>query len=130
MMNKTIVFIDDEQDILDAVQIILESSGFRVVTFTHMKSVQDIADARPDLILLDILLVGQSGKDICQSIKKTPALHSVPIIMLSAHPLSTLKTVMKQAGADGYLQKPFELDSLVTTVKEYVTGGEPQPKVV
>lgn len=129
-MSKTVVFIDDEQDILEAVQIILESSGFRVVPFTHMKSVQDIVAAQPDLILLDVLLVGQSGKDICHSIKQTPALQSVPVIMLSAHPLSKLKTVMKQAGADGYLQKPFELDTLVKTVREYASAQEHPQKTV
>lgn len=123
-MNKTVVFIDDEQDILEAVQIILESSGYRVVPFTHMKSVRDIVAAHPDLILLDILLVGQSGKEVCQSIKQTPELQSVPVIMLSAHPLSKLKTVMKQAGADGYLQKPFELDNLVKTVTEHLAARE------
>jgi len=120
-MNKRVLIIDDEPDILEAVQIILESSGFTVVTMPNFISADEVAANQPDLILLDFLLVGKNGKEVCEALKQNQATQQVPIIMLSAHPLSKLKTFVQPTDVVGYIQKPFEMEALITAVQTAVS---------
>ncbi len=115
-MNKKILVIDDEKDILEAIEIILETSGYSVMTQTTFNSAVEIAGHRPDLILLDFLLVGKNGREVCEALKLESDTKDIPIIVLSAHPLSKLKTFIKPTDVIGYIQKPFEMDVLIAAV--------------
>ncbi len=119
-LNKTIYFIDDEPDILEAVKIILEDAGYDVKVAQYLTSVNEIASFSPKLIILDALLKGQSGPNICMSLKKNASTQNIPVLLLSALPMAKLKQMVVECGAMGYLQKPFELDTLVSTVKKYL----------
>ncbi len=117
-MKNKILFIDDEVDILEAVKIILESQGLIVKTATDIESIESIIEFSPDLILLDILLVGKSGKEVNQKLKEFDETKEIPVMLLSAHPLSKLKKLAVECNAVDYLQKPFDMDVLIKAVKK------------
>jgi len=85
-MRKKIYIIDDVPDILEALSVILTDAGYEVTTAEQFEGVNQILDTKPDLILLDLLLIGTSGTSICENIKKTRAGKKIPILMISAHP--------------------------------------------
>lgn len=119
-MKKRILVIDDDQGILEAFEAILESEGYDVVILSDTERVESLVKTyRPDLILLDILLSGADGRDICKKLKSKPRLKNIPIIMISAHP-SASKTI-QSVGADDFVEKPFEMDILLKKVKHYTT---------
>lgn len=115
-MHKKILVIDDEKDILEAVRIILESRGYEVITLSNFHDVSEIHTHQPDLILLDFLLVGKNGKEVCEELKQNTQTSKIPIIILSAHPLSKLKSFINPTDVAGYIQKPFEMEVLIAAV--------------
>lgn len=117
-MKNKILFIDDEEDILEAVKIILESQGLMVKTATDIKSIEAVIEYSPDLILLDLLLIGKSGKEINQQLKESDKTKNIPVMLLSAHPLSKLKKIAVECNAADYLQKPFDMDVLIKAVNK------------
>src|ERR1051326_4506794 len=102
-MPKKILVVDDEESILEAVEIILTNAGFTVVTLPNVRSIRQIIAIQPDLILLDVLLAGRSGRSICSDITSNRATCDIPIIILSAHPMSTLKKLVEECGAKAFL---------------------------
>src|SRR5690242_6621778 len=85
-MGKILV-VDDDKDILDALQIILEHEGFDVRTIFKGDETYQEADAcKPDLILLDVLMSGNDGRTICKNLKSDRKTKHIPIILMSAHP--------------------------------------------
>lgn len=119
-ISQRVFFLDDEADILDAVQVILESQGFTVKTATDISSIDEIVSFAPDLILLDILLRGKNSNDISKNLKKNKNTHNIPVIILSAHPSYRLKALAKEYDAAAYMQKPFDMDVLIALVKKHV----------
>lgn len=111
---KKILVIDDDIDILEAVEILLETSGYDFEgTSDHEKIFEKIEAYQPDLIILDVLLSGNDGRVICKKIKEINSM--LPIIMMSAHPAA--KDTVPLCGADDFVPKPFEIDNLLTKVK-------------
>ena len=119
-MKKRIFYIDDDPDILEAVQIILEHHGFDVYTATDLIALDDIITFHPDIILLDLLLRGKSGKDIAKQIKEIHTLKDIPVIIFSAHTLTQIQNITKTYNAAGYLQKPFDIDLLIETINKHL----------
>jgi two-component system alkaline phosphatase synthesis response regulator PhoP len=119
-MQKKVLFIDDEPDILEAVKIILEDQNFKVKTMSDLTSLKEVDNFAPDLILLDILLAGRDAKKISRSLKENKKTSDVPVIILSANPMSKLKIFARECGAASYLQKPFDMDVLAATVKKFI----------
>lgn len=110
--------IDDEQDILDALEVILKASGYSVKTYNNISSIDEVSNYNPDLVILDVLLVGNSGKVICTMIRSNPKTEKIPILLLSAHPSSQLKNITKKYNATAFLPKPFDLDVLLAVVRK------------
>ena len=119
-MQKKILYIDDDPDILEAVKIILEGNDYVVKTASDLTSLKEIIFYNPNLILLDILLNGKSGREVAMKIKSTPQLENTPLIIISAHTLSKLKQIKTEWQANGFLQKPFDMDVLLTTIKYFL----------
>lgn len=120
-MEKYILVIDDDPDILDALQLTLESEGFIVETTQKAESVDSlfyVDGQKPNLIILDVLLSGSDGRSICKSLKSSPQTRNIPVIMISAHP-DAEKTV-KAVGADSFLAKPFDVDTLLQKVSNHL----------
>jgi DNA-binding response OmpR family regulator len=109
---KKILVVDDDEDILFVVKIILEKHGFEVRTHATGLGVHDVViHYLPNLILLDIRLPGRLGTEICKELKKVC---SIPIILFSAHIREA--EAIEECGADCFIQKPFDIDNLVTTI--------------
>jgi CheY-like chemotaxis protein len=116
-MNKKVLVIDDDEGILSAFEAVLEGE-YTVETFSNPELLQTLHEKNlPDLILLDVLLSGADGRDICKQLKNNPLTKNIPIIMISAHP-GAAKTI-KKAGADDYVAKPFEMDELLQKIAKY-----------
>ena len=117
--KKKLLIVDDEEDILEFLKVILEDEGYLVVTTDkddYLERLQD--DTLPDLILLDLLLSGKDGRDIVKYLKMNERTKLIPVIMFSAHP--SAREITKQAGADDFVAKPFEIDLLLKKVAQYL----------
>jgi CheY-like chemotaxis protein len=100
-------------------QIILTSENYTIVTaMSELELVSQLTLHSPDLILLDILISGSDGREICRKLKSNDTTKHIPIVMISAHP--SAKRESQEAGADGFLAKPFEIDDLLETVKSHI----------
>ena len=121
-MAKLILVVDDDESILEVVQIVLESEGYEVQTATNSSFLQQLATqpVLPDLILLDVLLSGEDGREISHQLKADTQLQHIPVIMLSAH--SEASKMADIGGADAFLEKPFDVDVLLDTVQRYISA--------
>lgn len=118
--NLHIVLAEDDPGIVEVVKMILEEEGYTVNTAVTKKEIESIIKAQiPDLFFLDILLSGITGKEIAEVIRSHPKTKSIPIVMLSAN--SNIEEIAKEAGATDFLQKPFEIEDLLSMVKKYTT---------
>lgn len=114
-MNETILVVDDEPKILQLAKDYLVDNGFKVLTSGD--GVQALAIARqekPDLIVLDLMLPGMDGLDVCRSLRRES---DVPIIMLTARAEETDQLIGLELGADDYITKPFSPRALVARVR-------------
>lgn len=118
--KKTILVVDDDPDILDFLRVILEDEGYCVLTTEKAEDVEQLlAGSLPDLILLDVLLSGKDGRKIVKQLKGQEETRHVPVVMFSAHP--SAKATTREAGADDFLAKPFEIDELVAMMSAYLS---------
>ena len=118
-MKKKILVVDDDLAIVEALRITLEMEGYVVDTTTKGEEAFYRADELlPDLILLDVLLNGIDGRDIARKLKKNSRTKEVPIIMLSAH--LAIKDHVKDAGAEDFIAKPFDIEDLLGKIREYI----------
>ncbi|MBU0650836.1 response regulator transcription factor [bacterium] len=117
--SKNLIFVlDDEQDIVELVSVNLEKSGFTAKGFTEVKKFYSfLKEKKPDLILLDLMLPGEDGFEICKFLKKQDEYRNIPIIMLTAKSDETDKILGLELGADDYVTKPFSPRELIARVK-------------
>ena len=120
-MKKKVLFIDDEEDILEVVKIILENEGMDVICKTDIKSIDEVVKINPDLVLLDLLLLGHSGDEICAMIHGDKRTKDIPIVLISAYNLSKVRALTEKCHAEAYIQKPFDMDELVDKVKYHLS---------
>lgn len=116
-MGKILV-ADDDPAILDSIRMLLELNGYEVETTVDGEKIYKMEKDYPDILLLDIWMSGQDGRDICRYLKKNPLTKHIPIIMISAS-----RDVMKSAhdaNADDFIAKPFEIDELLSKINKYI----------
>lgn len=117
-MTKKILVVDDDEGIIDAISLILESEGYTIQTILKAEETLNRAITfKPDLILLDILMSGIDGRDVCRLLKQETTTKNIPVIMVSAHPNAAQSAL--QAGANDFLPKPFEVDDLLQKINKY-----------
>jgi DNA-binding response OmpR family regulator len=117
--------VDDEQDIVDLITHHLEKENFKVEPFFDGESVLEyIRKNRPAMIILDLMLPGVDGLEVCKTIKKDSQTSMIPIIMLTAKSTETDKVVGLELGADDYIIKPFSPRELVARVKSILRRAE------
>jgi two-component system alkaline phosphatase synthesis response regulator PhoP len=125
-----ILAVDDEPKILAVIQARLESVGYEVFTaedgLTGLKQAHSL---KPDLIILDLILPGLNGYQICSLLKRDKAFKSIPILMLTAR--SQAKDIQEGmlVGADAYMTKPYKAESLLEKIKELLDRRAAEPKV-
>jgi DNA-binding response OmpR family regulator len=116
LKHKKIMIADDDPGIVDAVEMILEFEGYDVTSTLDGSTVLDMKDELPDLLLLDIWMSGEDGRDICKKLKQEPLTKNIPVIMISAS--RDIKESAMEAGADDFLAKPFEMNELLKKIEE------------
>ena len=122
MPAKKILIVDDEKKIVDIVKSYLEREGYQTITAYDGNSALELARKQlPDLIILDLMLPGISGWDICRTLRMES---DVPIIMLTARDDITDKIVGLELGADDYVTKPFDPKELVSRAKAVLRRSE------
>jgi DNA-binding response OmpR family regulator len=115
---KKIVAIEDDADLFGLLKYNLEREGFSFTGQLTGKGAVDLCrHAKPDLILLDIMLPDSDGLDICQAIRKDPELAATPVIFLTARASETDRIVGLELGANDYIVKPFFVRELIARVK-------------
>ncbi len=120
-MKKKILIVDDEQDILELVRFNLEREGFEVVTGENGEEALRLAERyTPDCILLDIMLPGLDGWEVCRRLKRSEHLRKIPVIMLTAKAEESDTVIGLELGADDYITKPFSPKVLVARVRTAV----------
>ena len=118
MGKKTILVVEDESPIQELLQFNLERNGYRVCSaFSGEEGVKKAKAEHPDLVLLDILLPGTDGLEVCKQLKADQRLRSIPIIMLSALGEEADIVAGLELGADDYVTKPFSPRVLLARVK-------------
>ena len=116
-----IMVVEDEPSIVDALEFGLSSEGFDVVTSTDGRKGLELFDReRPDLVLLDLMLPGLTGGEVCKQLRQRSA---VPIIMLTAKDSEVDKVVGLELGADDYVTKPFSIRELAARVRAVLRRG-------
>ncbi len=114
-MDRTILIIEDEQHINDILAIQLGKDGYKTISaFDGIEGLEMALNQNPDLILLDVMLPGMDGFEVCQKIR---AQSSVPIIMLTAREDEVDKILGLELGADDYMTKPYSARELTARVK-------------
>ncbi len=117
--KKKVLVVDDEPDILECLQIILGEEGYSVETTEKAEDVEQLQDGcLPDLILLDVLLSGKNGREMVKHLKSQEETRRIPVIMFSAHP--GVEKTARQAGAEDFVAKPFEIDELLAKIAHYL----------
>ena len=114
----TILIVEDERDIADLVKYHLEKAGLSARTLGDGKQALDLAVRdHPDLIILDLMLPGMDGLEVCRRLRATSATQAIPIIMLTARAEEVDRVLGLELGADDYVSKPFSPRELVARVK-------------
>jgi len=112
---KKVLVVDDDPNIVEVLRLYFDKDGFAVIScLSGARAVDTFYASNPDLVVLDLMLPGKDGYDICREIRKTS---DVPIIMLTARTDTLDKVVGLELGADDYVQKPFEPKELLSRVK-------------
>ncbi|MBF0458296.1 MAG: response regulator transcription factor [Nitrospirae bacterium] len=136
-MKKKIIVVDDEKDIVELISYNLTKEGFHVTSsFDGEDGLNKIKEQRFDLIILDLMLPGIQGIDLCKIIKSSEDTAAVPIIMVTAKSEVFDKVLGLEMGADDYITKPFSIRELTARVKAVLRRSrekaamEPTPKTL
>jgi DNA-binding response OmpR family regulator len=118
---KRILVVDDDIYILEAMEELLKYSGYEVDSTLKGDDVFNLAyEFHPDLILIDIMLSGIDGRDICWELKANRKTKNIPVIMISATP--NVKSSLEQFKADDFLAKPFDIQDLLYKIKRQLVA--------
>jgi DNA-binding response OmpR family regulator len=122
-MGKRILIADDEPNIVVSLEFLMKQLGHVVrVANTGEEALNAIAEFKPDLILLDVMMPRMSGYDLCQSVRENPGWNGIKIVILSARGREIDVTKGMAMGADAYVTKPFSTRELVAKV-QLLLGG-------
>lgn len=116
-MGKHIVIVDDEVDVVETVKLRLEANGYQVSSTVGKSAVQDLQKAKPDLVLLDVIMPGMDGFAIIREIKRDPDLSKVPVIIFSAKPKAVMMELFGPEGIAGYVSKPYDPKELLDQIQ-------------
>ena len=117
-MKEKILIVEDEKDIIKMLRYNLEKEGFKVIDARDGEDAMDSAvRQQPNLILLDLMLPGMDGLEVCKALKKESKTNPIPIIMLTAKSQESDKVVGLELGADDYITKPFSPRELIARIK-------------
>ncbi len=119
MIGKKILIIDDESTFVDPIKLVLEKKGAHVLWASEgVDGLNQVRKSLPDLILLDLMLPGLNGYQICRLIKHDTRYKNIPVFIVSANDSEKDKNLIKNCGGDLYITKPINFDEFVQQVKK------------
>lgn len=123
-MQKTILVVDDEQDIVDLISYNLSKEGYEVAKASNGTDAVVLAQRlRPDLVILDIMMPGLDGFEVCRTLRQDPSLQTMAIVFLTAKAGEIDQILGLELGADDYIQKPISPRVLLARVKTIFRRG-------
>lgn len=122
MPKKKIMIVDDERSLIELVKGILEEEGYEIITAMDGEGcLKKLSTVKPDLILLDMMMPGMSGREVCEKIRKDPKTRDLKVAFVTVAKFSeTGRDVLKKLNVLDYITKPFENDDLVRRVKKLI----------
>src|SRR5436190_20556443 len=118
-MKKKVLVCDDDGDIREITSLILRKGGYDVkVIETGKKIMEEIAEYQPDILLLDVMIPDEDGKEITRRLKANETTRDVPVLLFTA--VNNPDSITLESGADGYISKPFEMNELLRKVEGYI----------
>jgi len=127
-MSKKILIVEDEHDLVRLIKYNLEKEGFRVSSVTDGSLVlAEIRREEPDLLVLDLMLPGMDGLEICRQVRRHDRFAGIPILMLTARSGEADRVVGLELGADDYVTKPFSMRELVARIRALLRRHDTTP---
>ncbi|MFW5777138.1 MAG: response regulator [Spirochaetota bacterium] len=124
MAGERILVVDDEQDILELIRFNLEREGFTVFTVdTGEAALSQARRIRPELVVLDLMLPGVDGNEVCRRLRQDEATQAIPVLMLTARTEDSDIVAGLEVGADDYVTKPFSPRVLVARIRAILRRG-------
>lgn len=115
---KKIIVIDDDSSNLEVIGLILEHAGHYVHSYADSTDLlMNVDRIHPDLIIIDMMLNGEDGRELCKMLKSHPGFEEIPVLMIS---IGNKEHLIADCLADGYIEKPFELEMLTMVVNSYL----------
>tara|TARA_B110000977_G_scaffold87686_1_gene116646 strand:- start:297 stop:674 length:378 start_codon:yes stop_codon:yes gene_type:complete len=122
-MSKHVVLVEDETNIAEAIRFLLGRDGWRVETLANGGNAAEvIRAARPDLVMLDVMLPGKTGFEILAELRSDASLADLPVLMLTARGQSRDREMALKAGVSRFMTKPFSNEEMLTAVRELTQG--------
>lgn len=122
-MPKKVLIVDDEPNILLSVEFLMQREGHEVVTARDgQEAVELLAAAKPDLMILDVMMPRKNGFEVCNEVRADPGFADMPILMLTAKGREAEVKKGESLGADAYVTKPFSTHELVVKVQALLDG--------
>jgi CheY-like chemotaxis protein len=121
IMKQKILIADDDESIRDIFNIILVKAGYEIEVKEDANEIFKNNFKIPDLFLIDKLLSGVDGLEVCRHLKNNPTTRNIPVVMVSASP--DIGTLAIKAGADDFVEKPFELTYLLKVIERNIASA-------
>ena len=126
--RKKILIVDDEEPITQLFRTVLSLFGYEPIeVFSGPEALGAVAQEIPDLVILDVAMPGMDGLEVCRRLKSVPETRDIPVLMISALALEQDRKLALEAGADGFLFKPFHPENVVAEIERLLkrVAGEP-----
>ena len=121
MAKKRILVVEDETELVRAIQIRLEQAGYEMlVAYDGQEGLEKAHKDKPDLIILDLMLPKMDGYKVCGLLKADTRYNKIPIIMLTARAQESDEKTGYETGADAYITKPFQHEVVIAKIKEFL----------
>jgi two-component system alkaline phosphatase synthesis response regulator PhoP len=123
-MVKTVMIIDDEQDLKEMLSLLLESNGFKTVSASNGKDALKILkqlEQKPDLVIIDMFMPEMSGRQVCENIRKDEKLKDLKLAFLTVAAFSGYgKQMLKELNVLDYILKPYDIDDLIRRINKMI----------
>ena len=119
--KKKILIVEDEEDVADELAARLEAADWDVIiAIDGEQGLKMARNGNPNLILLDVVMPKVDGYEVCRELKKDPKMKMIPIIMVTANTQENDKVLEKEAGADDYVTKPYDIHVLIGKIRGFL----------
>lgn len=124
-MGKTVLLIEDEPNIIEAISFLLERDGWTVRLHSEgVDAIEAVARTRPDVVVLDVMLPGRSGFDILKELREQEDTAKLPILMLTARGQTKDRDLANRYGVSAFMTKPFSNADMLQAVRDLVENAE------